>query len=68
MIRESEELPRWLQRREGRTAARYEGNKVVRWIARRSPKQRDAATNAASAASEGPRLSGFGLLRLVADN
>lgn len=68
MVRESEERPRWLQRREDRTAGRYGGNKVVRWIARRNLKERSAATTEAPAAQEWPRITGFGMLRLVSDN
>lgn len=68
MIRESEELPRWLQRREDRTAGRYGGNKVVRWIARPNTKARTAGTAEAPAAQEWPRVGGFGMLRLVSDN
>ncbi len=69
MIRESEERPRWLQRREGRKAGRYVGNKVVRWIARPGSKEREAVVDAEpQTPAEWPRLGGFGRLRLVADN
>ncbi|KQT56216.1 hypothetical protein ASG52_23800 [Methylobacterium sp. Leaf456] len=69
MIRESEDVPRWLQRRENRKAGRYDGNKVVRWIARRTTKEREAEASAdAQTTPEWPRLGGFGMLRLVADN
>lgn len=65
MIRESEGTPRWLQRREGR----YDGNKVVRWIARRHQKDRTGTVSAeASGSAEWPRMASFGMLRLVADN
>ncbi|GAB6842597.1 hypothetical protein HNR00_004681 [Methylorubrum rhodinum] len=69
MIRDIEELPRWLQRREGRTAGRYDGNKVVRWIARRNLKDRSAGTATEFPATQDwSRIGGFGMLRLVADN
>ncbi|WP_342149428.1 hypothetical protein [Methylorubrum sp. SB2] len=69
MIRESEDVPRWLQRRESRKAGRYDGNKVVRWIARGNLKERDAGASAETqAAPDWPRVGGFGMLRLVTDN
>lgn len=68
MNRENEDVPRWLQRREGRKAGRYDGNKVVRWIARRNLKGRDAEADATPTTAEWPRLGGFGGLRLVANN
>ncbi|WP_232629982.1 hypothetical protein [Methylobacterium sp. Leaf118] len=70
MTKDIEELPRWIQRREGRSAGRYGGNKVVRWIARpglKSPID-GAAAEGLSALSERNRGTGYGMLRLVADN
>lgn len=69
MIRESEGLPRWLQRRENRRSGRYDGDKVVRWIARRNLKMRDPASPGEVAApAEWTRLSNYNGLRLVSDN
>lgn len=69
MIRESEGLPRWLQRRENRRSGRYNGDKVVRWIARRNLKLRGAASSGeASASAEWSRMPGYNGLRLVSDN
>lgn len=69
MMRDSEELPRWVQRRDGRSAGRYSGNKVVRWIARPGPKGRvEGSADGLVVLSERPRGTAYGMLRLVADN
>ncbi len=68
MIRESEDVPRWIQRRESRKAGRYDGNKVVRWIARGNAKERDAGTSTDTQTTPEWSRLGFGMLRLVADN
>ncbi|MFG5121473.1 hypothetical protein [Methylorubrum sp. POS3] len=62
-------MPRWLQRRENRRSGRYDGDKVVRWIARRNLKMRDPVSPGEVAApAEWSRLSSYNGLRLVSDN
>lgn len=74
MTKDSDVHPRWVLRRDGRSAGRYSGNKVVRWIARptliKGRFDGAAATaelDGAASAREWARPSGYGMLRIVSD-
>lgn len=74
MVRNGAVHPRWVLRRDERRAGRYEGDKVVRWIARPTLMKGRAKESANAEAGDGAagyvapsRLNGFTGLRIVSD-
>ncbi|MBB2961023.1 hypothetical protein [Methylobacterium sp. R2-1] len=74
MVRDGAVHPRWVLRRDERRAGRYEGDKVVRWIARPTLMKGRTKGSAAIEAEDGPtgytppsRPSSFKGLRIVSD-
>ncbi|BAU91934.1 hypothetical protein MPPM_3329 [Methylorubrum populi] len=75
MVRNGAVHPRWVLRRDERRAGRYDGDKVVRWIARPTlmkGRTKESGTNDAEDDSAGfappSRPNGFAGLRIVSDN
>ncbi|MEN3213075.1 hypothetical protein PUR23_24065 [Methylorubrum populi] len=73
MIRNGAVHPRWVLRRDERRAGRYDGNKVVRWIARptlmkgRSKSAAAGAEDSAAGFAAPSRPNGYPALRIVSD-
>lgn len=74
MVRNGAVHPRWVLRRDERRAGRYDGNKVVRWIARPTlMKGRSQGSAAAGAEDDAAghtapsRPNGHPNLRIVSD-
>ncbi|WP_461658881.1 hypothetical protein [Methylorubrum aminovorans] len=74
MVRNGAVHPRWVLRRDERRAGRYEGDKVVRWIARPTlmkGRAKESANSEAGDAAAGygasSRPNGFTGLRIVSD-
>lgn len=75
MVRSGAVHPRWVLRRDERRAGRYDGDKVVRWIARPTLMKGRAKESANSNGDDGAkgyaapsRLNGFTGLRIVSDS
>ncbi len=74
MVRNGAVHPRWVLRRDERRAGRYEGDKVVRWIARPTLMKGRAKGLASTEDEDGAagytapsRLNGCAGLRIVSD-
>ncbi len=72
MVRNGAVHPRWVLRRDERRAGRYDGDKVVRWIARPTRmKGRRKGSEAAEAEDGSPapsRPTSYPGLRIVSDS